>query len=287
MLKTLKTNPSRYLIAFDFDGTIAKTNEASPSGMDVSKAYALAIQEIFGKNAREKFESEGLQNRAPLEIVESLKDDSETSSYKLTHELVMRKLSYLLNEVGIHNGRVWPEPTKGLVELLKIVTQLRNEGNPIDVAIISSGHRAFIEKTLDTWNVPHPDILVTDDDIRDKPYPTELSRKVKPGQFPLAFAHHKWLKLQGLLQEDAKTVEEGRETKQRIVYIGDDRKKDLQMAKEGRIYGVLFPETSFEMIAENLRKNKDLMDGRPITEIIPPTSSRPEGTITLRRNERL
>ncbi len=205
----------------------------------------------------------------------------------VTEMLVGRKLHYLLDEIGQsgEDGEMWPQPCGGALDFLKIAGELHEQGYPLDVAIISSGHDSFIEKSLDVWNVPKPQILVTDDDIRPRTYPLELERRVKPGQIPLALAHLKWLKQQGLLHEDSLVVQEGKETKTRIAYIGDDIEKDLLMAHRGKVRSYLYPWTSWQDMTESLWVNKDLLDGRPITEILPLTPGEREGRVALQNSE--
>lgn len=316
----------RYLVATDFDGTLSKTSSPSPSGMDVKRAYSLALDDIFGQGRGEWFFTKfGLDGKTPSEVislilncgqnekeefVRSAKsfyeksggifeypipecvdgkltwkiDNPETSIIQM---LVGQKLQYLLKEVGLKDieGKVWPPPSEDALMFLETVHRLKTENFPVDFAIISSGHRAFIEKTLNAWSTPQPDVLITEDDIRPRKYPQELGRRFKPGVFPLALAHHEWLMKQGLNENDITRT--GKDSKKRIVYIGDDPQKDMLMAQQGRVESFCHPQTSWKTISTMLLTNKNLLDGRPISEILKPQLVEAETFHRATRKERL
>lgn len=274
----------RYLVLLDFDGTLFNTFDPSPHGMDVEEAYALSLRDLFGKNTAKIFKTQGLNNRTPTQIVYDLFADgtpADTIRFNMVAAiLVQRKLEYLLGEIGQRNpdGKMWPQPCKGALNFLNQLYSLKKRGTPLDVGIISSGHRKFIQKTLDAWGIPHPDILVTDDDIRPRKYPKELERRCKPGQLPLALTHYEWIQNQGLISHDIDTegnalVTLGEETKKRIIYIGNDLHKDVGMATRGRVVGFLYPFTSYETLGEAF-VSKDAFDGRPFKDIVLSAESR-------------
>lgn len=206
----------------------------------------------------------------------------------ITQMLVARKLQYLFDEIGKRDdeGRMWPQPCEGAIEFLKTMESLRNQGVPIDAAIISSGHEAFIRRTLNVWGIESPQVLVTDDDIRPRKFPEESEKRFKPGQLPLALAHREWLKQQGIVIDNGNFMHEAADSKKRIAYIGDSVDKDIGMAVGGRVEGLLFPHTRWEDLTGILVANRDLLDGRPIKEILSPLKNNIEGS-RVGRKERL
>lgn len=292
----------RYLIAADFDGTLFNTANPSPSGMTVEKAYVQSLNDIFGKGVGEEFFSaNGFRGEAPSQIMQnvlSMQDeylignakrlhqehngnfpriipesqdgtirwDDENPQTTITSMLVVNKLDYLLQEIGKLDqyGNPWPLPCAGVLDFFRSLQSLREQGSPIDFAIISSGHESFIRKALKVWSMPQPDILVTEDNLRLRKFPQEAEIKFKPGVFPVALVHFIWLQNQGLTF----SKEIGLDTKTRIMHIGDTPTKDLVMADRAGIKSnFLYPSTSWKTIAETLTANKDLLDGRPFAEV--------------------
>lgn len=315
-------NKPRYLIACDFDETLFHTFRPSPNGIDVRKAYKLALDNIFGSGLGEWFfKVFGLDGRTPSEVINEIvnwdKDfvarayrfyespegrsgylipecpngelnwNQESPAVTITQMLVGQKLKYLINEIGQRDseGNPWPQPCEGVLDFYETVHQLRSEGVPLDTAIISSGHEGFIKKTFDLWGIKHPDVIVTEDDIRPKKFPSELERRFKPGQLPIALAHYKWLKYNGPTQGDENIVFQGRESKQRIMYVGDDPYRDGAMAFRGGIPHVyLYPFTPWEAIADTLVAKKHFFDGRPLADILRKESDKRETDILLPDN---
>jgi hypothetical protein len=270
-----------YLFAFDFDGTIAKTSESGPSGMNVLTAYRQSIQEIFGDEGLVRYRKIGeLGNRAPSELVHELlkqhkkslvenawrfyeknKDSlldvipptkgvsldswkTENQEMLIAELLVRQKLRYLLGQVGQEiegaNTR-WPKLCTGFEEFWNGITNIGNgKGERIKTAIISSGHEAFIRKSFVTNNLTMPDYIVSDDDIRGRKYPNEISRLVKPGQFQMALVHWMWMKDLGT-QDPYKEAEGLRNY---MCYFGDDPNKDGVFARVARIPFGLYREES-------------------------------------------
>lgn len=187
----------------------------------------------------------------------------------LTSMLVIRKLGYLLQEIGAldKDGNPWPLPFEGVLDFFRSLGSLRKENVPIDFAIVSSGHEAFIKRALEVWGMPQPDILVTEDSLRLRRFPQEAEIKFKPGVFPIALAHFQWLKSQGI----SASRETGSDTRTRIMHIGDNPTKDLVMADRAGISpNLLFPTTSWTSIAKALTTNRGLFDGRPFAAILQP-----------------
>ncbi len=261
----------RYLFVLDFDETIAHTFEPSPNKLDVAKSYSLAVREVLTEVGLGIYnEQGGLQNRAPQELVydilasasdtqreiilyaaekflEANRDGlqglvpkgkgapliwSDDSVSTVSELLVRAKLSYTLGEIGDE----WPRPTKGFLDFYRSVDEHCDEDVAIDFAVVSSGHDLFIEKTFDTWGLKRPGILVTEDEIRGLKFPKEVERRVKPSAFPLALAHFKWMR-KNRMMTDENIRDRGEKTKPRIVFIGDDPKKDGGMAERS---GILF-----------------------------------------------
>lgn len=188
----------------------------------------------------------------------------------ITQMVVARKLQYLFDEIGRKDaeGRMWPQPCEGTIDFLKTMESLRRQGMPIDTAIISSGHEAFIRKTLEVWGIEPPQVLVTDDDIRPRQFPEEDQRRFKPGQLPLAIAHREWLRQQNILRDQGVDfMTEAIDSKKRMVYVGDSIEKDGLMAYRGKIQGYLYPFTPLAAITNEITTKKELFDGRPIAEI--------------------
>lgn len=295
-------NKPRYLIATDFDGTLFQTSEPSPKGMTVLKAYVQSLDDLFGEGFGKLFFSinefngespsqivQGVLNIQDKQLVHNAKQmhedhngnfstiipesqdgtipwNDENPQTALTSMLVIRKLGYLLQEIGTRDqhGNPWPLPCEGALDFLKTLEDLKERGVPIDFAIISSGHESFIKKTLGVWDIPSPDILVTEDSVRTRAFPQEAERKFKPGVFPVALAHFIWLQNQGLTF----SKEIGFDTRTRIMHIGDNPTKDLVMAQRAGIESnFLYPSTSWQYITKTLISNRNLFDGRPFSEI--------------------
>lgn len=319
---TNQTSPQkRYLIGIDFDETLFHTFSPSPNGIDVKKAYKLALDKIFVPGTGEWFfELFGLQNKTPSEVVSQIlrwdeekidqayqfyqsegKNGYPISKYEngelswnkdspektITQMFVGEKLKTLLTEIGQmdESGNPWPQPCEGVLDFFKTVQRVKQESLPIDIAIISSGHEAFIKRTLDVWRVPYPEVLVTEDDIRPRRFPIEEDRRFKPGTFPMALAHQAWLKQQGMLLRDSRVVEVGRESKKRIMYVGDSPEKDIGMAVHSRLsHSHLYPFTPFQAISDVLVEKSHLFDGRPLSQILRTDENRIETDILLPDN---
>ena len=318
-------NIKNYLAALDFDGTIADTFIKGPKGIGVNEATALALTDILGSGSHELYTSSGgLKNRAPSELIFNMLNGPNKQDF-LTHakiffeselpdlntlvpegkgvplvwddqhpekiigELFVRqKLSYLMDQIGteLPDGRKWPPLCKGFTEFWNALNKLKKDGVGINTAIISSGHDLFIKKVFDLYGLTLPDILVTEDDIRGKHYPKEMGRRVKPGSFPLALAHLKWLRLNNPKAEyftsDQPGILSAKESRSRMIYFGDDPIKDGQLANRAQVlFGWFNPNnkegnppfsmqfTDWEQPAKLFQQNKtQLIEGKPFNDIL-------------------
>ncbi len=214
-----------YLLVCDFDGTIADTFSPSPNNIGVSEAYRLAVEELFGNEALEKyFSTGGLKNRSPGEVVKNLQDQGFGEGVT-AEDLVHAKLGHLLQEIGPE----WPKPCRGFVKFYKEIEEM----DGVEVAILSSGHTNFIKKTFSVWGLDPPRIMLTDDDFRGYNPPLPLEKFSKPSPF-----------LIDLLQE------EWGGCRRHMIMFGDDPDKDGKLAKNAGIPFGLFPRQNF-FFAEN------------------------------------
>lgn len=329
-----------YLAAFDFDGTIADTFIKGPKGIGVNEATALALADILGQDSLEFYTSSlgGLKNRAPSELILDMLSGPNRQDFlaqakiffetklsglnilvpegkgvplvwddqhleKIIGELFVRqKLSYLMDQVGMDlpDGQKWPPLCRGFAEFWNTISRLKKDGVGVNTAIISSGHDLFIKKVFDLYDLTPPDILVTEDDIRGKHYPKEMERRVKPGSFPLALAHLKWLRLNNPEVEyftlDQSGIQSTIESRNRMIYFGDDPIKDGQLANRAQmIFGWFNPNnkegnppfsiqfTNWEQSAKLLQQNSiKLMEGKPFNDIFKIPFSSNEGQSSTR-----
>ncbi|MDO8503092.1 MAG: hypothetical protein Q7S60_00195 [bacterium] len=328
-----------YLLASDFDNTIAETLKPSPAAIGVEESTASAIKDVFGDTGLRiyRYGLGGLQNRSPSELVGLLLDGAPPALLEsartfldgnlgrlsnqvpdkkgvplvwnpdnpdgvATELFVRQKLSYSLRQIGkFPDETTWPQPYEGFLEFWKALYGLKDRGLEIHTAVISSGHELFIQKTFSTWELPLPDILITEDDIRGRKYPLEMERRIKPGQLPMALAHLEWLRRQKLLTGETKHMEVAQESKRRMIFFGDDPARDGKMAINAGIAFGLFAKHSrqngfndggfifsdWRRIAELLAVGKALFDGRSIAEILDHQTSTLEGAHASSRRERL
>ncbi len=220
---------------------------------DDDKAYRSGIeeayQELIGSAlAFYQREGEAIASLIPEGRGGGITWDKDNPLKTITTLLVGKKLHYLMTEVGQKDaeGNIWPMPCNGAAQFWRTATTLRQEGVPLDIAVISSGHDAFINKTFDVWDLERPQVLVTDDDVRPLSELFEPERRYKPGTLPIELAHGKWLIQQGVENPSAHAT---KESKRRMMYIGDDIHKDLGMAIYYKVEGYVYPYTSWEAIA--------------------------------------
>ena len=189
---------------------------------------------------------------APLEWVPG---DEIKIKRTIIEMLVLIKLSYLMEEIGgqFPDGRVWPEPCQGFLDFFGLVNFLRQkEQIPIKLAMVSSGHEIFIQKTFRTWGFDPPDIIVTDDDMRGQNYPEEMERRVKPSSFLFYLVQSRWIGNELLSRSQAQQIELTMKTRSKMMYFGDDLSKDGGLAKNA---GVIFGHFNKKFLGSSIVDN--------------------------------
>jgi len=319
-------NDKSYLLVFDFDGTAANTFEPNPRGIGVDKAYQFAVRDIFGQDGLDIYDDAGgLKNRAPEEIVVLILDaddkmleqaekcfdekcktlrrlvpegkgaplewvasDKARLQKTIAEMLVLIKLSYLMDEIGskFDDGGIWPRPCLGFLKFLRKIEELRQSGLDINLAIISSGHELFIKKTFKAWGFEAPKIILTDDDMRGRTYPEDFRQRVKPSPYLFDIIQAEWIGKGILFSDYARHIELMRQSRQRMIYFGDDDNKDGGLAQNAGILFGLFNQE--QKVFDSLRSNyfvfndwKEIVDffgqdkvverikkGKPVTKII-------------------
>lgn len=225
---------NKHLLALDFDGSMARTFDDSPNGMNVNIASRKAILDVFGEKGLNVYDNiGGLKGREPGELVRLVQDSlAETGSRRdLTSQFIDAKLSYLVPEISDE----WPRLTSGMAELNDSVK--RGE-IPVDLAVVSSGHDAFISRILEIHGINA--ILVTSDILRER----GVEERHKPDPYQLEEAQRQWLakRLDGELLALGGYVERDF-YKANIAYAGDDPIKDGEMAERARVAFIYMPFT--------------------------------------------
>ena len=231
-----------YLLAKDFDGTVACTFQKSPAGIGVHETYEQAVEELFGLPSLEAYlKNGGLQNQSPSEVVRGIASDADASELEqLTARFVDTKLAISLGQIGTRfpDGSVWPRPTPGYLELCEKIQAAREGGRMIDDLIISAGHEPFIKKTYETWGIDLPTHIVAEDTLRRLIKKGVLGASIeqlnKPSPILMDIALNTWKR--GYDIDDTIEVPGERD---RIVYAGDDPKRDGKLAETSGVAFVL------------------------------------------------
>jgi hypothetical protein len=181
-------------------------------------------------------------------------DDSK-QEHIISEMLVLRKLQYLASQIGQEisgSNEVWPRMCNGFQSFWRHLSFLKKEaGTQVSTAIISSGHEGFIRKTFALYNLDLPDYIVTEDDIRGREFPDEITRRVKPGQLQMALAHRAWMKDLGKTGVGF-SVEQARDLRNHICYFGDDPNKDGKFAHAAHVPFGLYAENEEWSISDNV-----------------------------------
>jgi phosphoglycolate phosphatase-like HAD superfamily hydrolase len=256
-----------HMYEIDFDETCFSTFISNNDGIAVHEAYEGAIASIFGAEALEDFD---LANRAPNDIVDELfelnpqfiqealahaqqyfarPDDvtdiglgmiarfagrneavhDELSTRATTEMIVIRKKEILVPKIGYD----WPEAVEGFSEAWTELNERREKDQKwqrVHLAIVSSGHTDFIKKVMEIAGLPHPDVYMTDDEMR-----RQVTPKTKPHPYALQLVRNAWLNAYLVPKSQRRDNEFMNATKRRQAYIGDDIKKDGGMAKRDGI----------------------------------------------------
>lgn len=217
------------LSCLDFDGTVADTLTPSPNNIDVERGYLIAVEEVFGRPARERYEHEGgLRNRAPIEVVQQLARGATDEEQHVLHtKLDAAKLGVLVNEIS----PTWPRPIPGFEHYVKTLNAARRASVLIDTAIVSSGHASFIDATFRTWGIFEPTFMLEQDAMRAIAVARNEVMPFKPDSRIFGYAT--------LLWRNAHKVPDGPfmptvSERRRMHYIGDGD-VDEQLAKNAAI----------------------------------------------------
>jgi hypothetical protein len=242
----------RRLFLTDFDNTYALTNQPAPNGINVQTAYELAIERIFGLEGLDQYIAVGgLNNRTPGEIVDQLAPDLDQDARQTkTDDLVEEKLSHLLDQVGrrlTEDGAFWPRLSRNFRQLWMQMV----DSPSLSTGVVTSGHRAFVDKFHDIHALAKPEFMLTDDEMRPMSSTRPIEQCVKPSRLLLEIIHKQWLAKYD--EPESSRVA----SKPQLVYAGDDIVKDGKLAEN---YGVLFrridalrtPEHSWHLVADAL-----------------------------------
>ena len=262
--------PLSAMVELDYDLTCFTTFDAPEGGIEVSRAYEVAVEEVLGKTARRDFSMYGgLSNRAPLDVIEGLiqSDPSfiitaldhakehfskpeditdisqgliarfanrnrlevdELSLRAVTEMLVVRKKNILIPQISSD----WPKPIPGFAETWLELHQQKEDGEwpQLETAMVSSGHTDFIALTMDAQGLPHPDMYMTDDEMR-----VQVEPRTKPDPLALQLVRKAWLNAYLIPPEQREDWLFQQGLRERQVYVGDDASKDGEMARRDGI----------------------------------------------------
>ena len=151
------------------------------------------------------------------------------------------KLKPLTRQIGqrIDENSFWPRPTKGFIDFAKAIEDARKGGQIINTATISAGHAKFILRTYELYDIPEPDILVTDETIQANNVHISAERRAKPAPYPMALAKREWLRMHRQSAIKLRDPTTSADINARIVYTGDDQTKDGGLATASRVDFVL------------------------------------------------
>jgi hypothetical protein len=257
--------PDAWLLATDFDQTVALTFEKSPAGMGVHEACETAVDAMFGPKALDLYrENGGLRNRAPLEVVQDLAPDVHGQDLdKLTSTFTKTKLDIFVGEIGTRfpNGSLWPRPTIGYIGLLENLEAAADDGHRVDNLILSSGNELFIKKTYQAWGLSAPPHIIAEETIRGLGLTLPAEQLVKPSPLLMEVARTAWRQSYGIEAASVSADDE----RGRIVYVGDDPHKDGKLAVNSGIDFVLLdPANSLESwqdVASRLQIGRIILKG--------------------------
>lgn len=228
----------RVLLISDFNNTAFSTKR------EVEAASYMAVGKIFGEATAKYCKNElgGLQNRSPSELMHALIPDNR-NIFAFTKSYVEERFNILESKIG----KDWPEPCEGFVDFYQEIV-----AREIDFAIVSSGHRSFIEKTFKAKDLVIPNIIVSDDEIKKHAYLPQV-RRDKPATLPMDMAYCQWLNQVGYCYGGAKYGQEI-PAKDNIIYFGDSLLKDGKMAERAGVkFGWFVSESAYKNEPEKRR----------------------------------
>jgi phosphoglycolate phosphatase-like HAD superfamily hydrolase len=151
-------------------------------------------------------------------------DHDDLTIRAITEMLVIRKKEKLIPQIS----EEWPQPVEGFPEIWTDLNAKKAENEKwkrVHFAIVSSGHTDFIQKVLTTAGLPHPDVYMTDDEMRRQVQP-----RTKPDPYALQLVRNAWMNEYLVPSQSRESEVFMREAKSRQTYIGDDPNKDGEMA---------------------------------------------------------
>lgn len=222
---------------FDFDNTAFLTFTPPEGGIGVSEAYESAIHEVLGGKALASYlNNGGLRNRGPSEVVRELRPLQTAGQIaQLSEQLVAAKLHHLVDQIGTPvGGSLWPVPCTDFLAFWRCLTE-----SDIRTGVISSGHTAFIEQVFQLHGLPLPEVIVSDDDIRQR-HSVSLQWRTKPGTLQFTLARRRLALDYGEGLQSASFHD-----KRGIIYFGDDAGKDGRLALAAGVrFGYFNPQCS-------------------------------------------
>ena len=173
-------------------------------------------------------------------------DSSDEFLKIFTDIVVATKLAPMLRQIGqkLDDDSFWPRPIEGFLEFARTAKQVREDGIPLNTAVVSAGHTPFIKRTYALYDLESPDIFVTDELVRDiaPGYPAE--RRAKPAPLPIALTKRGWLELYNISPSTLRDPTIIDSINARIKYIGDSKEKDGGLAQIGHVDFIWIDPTS-------------------------------------------
>lgn len=245
---------SAQFVGEDFDGTIAYTSQPPKGGYNVEAATTIAVGELFGPVAIERFKQRGgLQNRAPIEVVQQFAPEATPEeAHQLTDQLVATKLGILTSQISAS----WPYPVPGFIDFTVALRKAQQNADINDI-IVSSGHENFIRTTYEkTFGIEPPKIILAQEAIQRIALENDETMPVKPSPQLMLYAYNAWRNDYNLTHElsiaDSDTS--------RMHFIGDDPTKDGEMAiRSGLTFHLVSdsPEQTWAQLAIDLARTHE------------------------------
>jgi len=112
-----------------------------------------------------------------------------------------------------------------------------SEAGAVETAVISAGgHRTFIERVWEVYDLKLPDVIISADDIPAVPTPKHIGHFTEPRPFPLTLAR------QSLDQLRHRASENPWAKRDNVVYCGDNLMRDGGVDAKARVkHGLFLP----------------------------------------------